>query len=203
MHKSYNVYTPFTSVLIYTPTNYLCAAGIILFHSNAEIIKWYTRVLCTLVLHIISHSYYCKHPTSLCDLRSQVANLFRALVISNTTALHHCIEMKPSTLHQIKGILTRWGPMTHIYTSINLAIIGSDNGLSPGRRQAIIWPNTEILLIGPLGTIFSEIWIKMHTFSFKEMYLNMSSAKWRPFCLGPKVLMNTVCSSIVHRNNPW
>ena len=32
-----------------------------------------------------------------------------------------------------------------------LAIIGSDNGLSPGRRQAIIWTNAGILLIGPHG----------------------------------------------------
>ena len=30
-------------------------------------------------------------------------------------------------------------------------IIGSDNGLSPVRRQAIIWTNAGILLIGPLG----------------------------------------------------
>ena len=35
-------------------------------------------------------------------------------------------------------------------------IIGSDNGLSPGRRQAIVWANTGILLIGPLGTNFNR-----------------------------------------------
>ena len=34
---------------------------------------------------------------------------------------------------------------------------GSDNGLSPGRRQAIIWTNAGILLIGPLGTNINEI----------------------------------------------
>ena len=38
-----------------------------------------------------------------------------------------------------------------------LTIIGSDNGLSPGRRQAIIWTNAGIVLIGPLETNFSEI----------------------------------------------
>ena len=38
-----------------------------------------------------------------------------------------------------------------------LTIIGSDNGLAPGRRQAIIWINAEIFLIGPLGANFSEI----------------------------------------------
>ena len=50
--------------------------------------------------------------------------------------------------------LTHWGRVTHICVD-NLTIIGSDNGLSPGRRQAIIWTNAGILLIGPLGTIFN------------------------------------------------
>ena len=40
-----------------------------------------------------------------------------------------------------------------------------------------------ILLIEPLGTNFGEILIAIQTFSFKKMYLEMMSAKWRPFCL--------------------
>ena len=36
-----------------------------------------------------------------------------------------------------------------IYASPNLPIIGSDNGLSPGRRPAIIWTNAAILSIRP------------------------------------------------------
>ena len=48
--------------------------------------------------------------------------------------------------------LTLWGRVTHICVS-ELTIIGSDNGLSPGRRQAIIWTSAGILLIGPLGKI--------------------------------------------------
>ena len=43
--------------------------------------------------------------------------------------------------------------MTHICVG-KLAIIGSDNGLSSGRRQAIIWTNAEILLIDPSSTNF-------------------------------------------------
>ena len=70
-----------------------------------------------------------------------------------------------------------------------LIIIGSDNGLPPGRRQATIWTNAGILLIGPLGTNFSEILIEIQTFSFMKMHLEMSSVKWRPFCLGLNVLM--------------
>ena len=46
--------------------------------------------------------------------------------------------------------------MTHICVS-KLTTIGSDNGLSPGRHQATVLTNAGILLIGPLGTNFSEI----------------------------------------------
>ena len=69
-----------------------------------------------------------------------------------------------------------------------LTIIGSDNGLSHDRRLAIIWTNARLLLIGPLGTNFSEILIKILTFSFKKMRLKVSFAKRRPFCLGLNVL---------------
>ena len=41
-------------------------------------------------------------------------------------------------------ILTHWGRVTHICVG-NLTIIGSDNGLSPGRRQAD-WTNSEPML---------------------------------------------------------
>ena len=83
--------------------------------------------------------------------------------------------------------LTHWGRATHICVG-NLTIIGSDNGLSPGRCQAITRTNVRILLIGPLGTTFSEMLIEIHTFSFKKINLKMSSGKWRPFCLGLNVL---------------
>ena len=55
----------------------------------------------------------------------------------------------------------------------NLTIIGSDNGLSPARLQAIIWTSAGIFLIEPLGTDFSEILIGIQTFSFKKMRLKM------------------------------
>ena len=46
----------------------------------------------------------------------------------------------------------------------NSHIIGPDNGLSPGRLQAIIWTIVGILLIRPLGTNFSELFIQIYTF---------------------------------------
>ena len=85
--------------------------------------------------------------------------------------------------------LTHWGRVTHICVG-KLISIGSDNGLSPDRRQAIIWTNAGISLIGPLGTNFHEILIKIHTFSLKKMHLKVSSAKRRPFCLGLNELNN-------------
>ena len=78
--------------------------------------------------------------------------------------------------------------MTHICVN-KLTIIGSDNGLAADRHQAIIWTNARLLLIGPLGTNFSQIIIEILTFSFKKMRLKVSSAKWRPFCLGLNVLI--------------
>ena len=48
-------------------------------------------------------------------------------------------------------VLTHWGRVTHTCIG-KITIIDSDNGLSPGCGQAIIWTNGGILLIGPLGT---------------------------------------------------
>ena len=42
----------------------------------------------------------------------------------------------------------------------NLTTIGSDKSLAPDWRQAIIWANAGILLIGPIETNFSEISLK-------------------------------------------
>ena len=63
--------------------------------------------------------------------------------------------------------------MTHIFVG-QLTIIGSDNGLSP-------------------GTNFSEILSESHTFSFKEMHLQMSSAKWWQICIGLNMLRGMQC----------
>ena len=78
--------------------------------------------------------------------------------------------------------------MTHICVG-KLIIIGSDNGLSPGRHQAIIWTNAALLSIGPLRTYFSENLFKIQQFLLKKLHVKMSSAKWRPSCLGLHVLI--------------
>ena len=88
--------------------------------------------------------------------------------------------------------LTHCGRVTYTCVS-SVTIIGSDNGLSPGRRQAIIWTNDGILLIGSLGTTSSEILIEINSFSFIKMHVKMPSRKWRPVCLGLNVLKAMVC----------
>ena len=75
------------------------------------------------------------------------------------------------------------------YASVNWVSIGSGNGLSPVRRQAITWTNAGLLSFGPLGTNFSEMRIKIQDFSFTKAHLKMSSAKWRPFCQGDNMLI--------------
>ena len=104
-----------------------------------------------------------------------------------------CVKL--ISLNRLQGIvfaedkywLFHWGGVTHTWVS-KWIIIGSDNGLSPGRRQAIIWTKAGILSIRTSGTNFSEILTEIHTFSFKKMQLKMSSAKCLTFCLGLNVL---------------
>ena len=88
------------------------------------------------------------------------------------------------------------GRATH--ASVKQAIVGSDNCLSPERRQAIIWTNAGILLIGTLGTKFSQILSEVHTFSFKKMQLKMPTAKWGQFCLGLNVLTTCTISVLIN-----
>ena len=104
-------------------------------------------------------------------------------------------EIDPSMLsakHFLKPLRPR---VTHKCVS-KLTTIGSDKGLSPGRRQAIIWTNAGILLIGPLGINVSESLIEINTVSFNKMHLKMSSAKWRLFRPGLNELNHHLASTL-------
>ena len=89
--------------------------------------------------------------------------------------------------------LTHWGRVACTCAS-KLNIIASDNGLSSGRRQAIIWNTPGILLIWPIGTYFIEMLIEIHTFSFKKIHMKISSVKSRPFYFDFDVL-NEECGN--------
>ena len=104
----------------------------------------------------------------------------------------------------ISALLIHWGRVTFICVS-NLTIIGSYNGLSPCRRQAIFWINAGILLIRNLGTNFSEILCEIHTFSSKKMYFKMWFAKWRQISLGLNALsfsLHSTSSALLETLHP-
>ena len=140
-------------------------------------------------MHHISSMEYAVLYYSKCTLRV-FCHEIRAISIQTAIfIIMELVKLYTSLFRRTHGglLLTHWGRVTHICVS-KLSIIGSDNGLSPGRRQAIIWTSAGILLIGSLGTNFSEILIGIQTFTFKKNAVKMSSAKWRPFCLGLNVL---------------
>ena len=107
--------------------------------------------------------------------------------------MNHCLL---SFDHGLIFLLTYWDRVTHMCIC-NLTTVGSDNCLSPCRHQAIIWTHAGILLIGPLGTNFSEILIEILPFSFTKMRLMVSSTKWRPFCFGLNVLIEVIWPCII------
>ena len=121
--------------------------------------------------------------------------------------MHHLwnyIYYISSKMYWYCSTLTHWGRATHICVD-KLTIIGSDNGLSPGRRQSIIWTIAGILLVRTLGTNVSEILGKIHSFSFSKMHLKMLSAKWRLFGLGLNELnqYNLCYKFISHLNTDY
>ena len=54
--------------------------------------------------------------------------------------------------------------MTHICVG-NLPITLSDNGVSLGQRQTIVWTNAGILLVGQWRTNLSEILIEIQEYA--------------------------------------
>ena len=131
-----------------------------------------------------SHLCVCMH-ACVCPAGFQTGN-FLICTLQPTCILYKGPHVQNLKLPDTIMALTHWGRVTHI--CISNIITGWDNGLSPGWRQAIIWTSTGILLIGVLGTYFSEILIGIHTFSFNKMHLNMS-VKWWPLYLGLSVLI--------------
>ena len=89
--------------------------------------------------------------------------------------------------------LNDWGRVMHICVN-ELSSIIADNWLSPEWRQAIIWTNARILLIGLIATNLSKILIDVQTFSFKKINFSMLSGKWWPYCLDLNILK--ICTEV-------
>ena len=91
-------------------------------------------------------------------------------------SIQNCIMFLP--LEQYQEVYVCVGDFT---------IIGWINGLSPGRRQAIIWTNAGILLIGPIGTNFDEIFFEIQVFlqenEFENVLCDMVAILSRPSCV--------------------
>ena len=80
-----------------------------------------------------------------------------------------------------------WGRVTYICVG-NQTIIGSDNGLSPGRRQAITWTNVAILLIGPPRSklrwnVNRNSYIFIQENPFENVVWKMAAILSRPQCV--------------------
>ena len=94
----------------------------------------------------------------------------------------YCVTVKSLTQ------LTHWGRVTHICVS-KLSILGSDNGLSPGRRQAIIWTNARVLLIywtirNKIQWHFNRNWyIFIQENAFENVLWKMATILSRPQCV--------------------
>ena len=106
----------------------------------------------------------CLNRREVSSISTHYAMLWIVYDSTNNCKIHSCF---------FNSFVTR---VTHICFN-DLTTIGSDNGLSPGQHQAIIWTNAGIFLIGLLGTSFSEILIEIHIFPFKKIHLKMSSEK--------------------------
>ena len=129
-----------------------------------------TENLWTLFTYILYIYIYILYITHTSDTRLSLSFLSSNWVLS--------VWPKFGTVNSLRRV-------THICDS-KLTMIGSDNGLSPDRRQVIIWTITGILLIRTSRTNFSEILSEMNTFSF-QMYLKMSSKRLQ-FYLGLNAL---------------
>ena len=103
--------------------NGICQIGIL-----SSLLKCHIRPICM----DIRHFFY------------ETDNISGASPARVVTPIHSCGNIRyPMALPHRK--FTHWGRATHICVS-KLTIIGSEDGLSPGRRKAIIWINAGILL---------------------------------------------------------
>ena len=115
--------------------------------------------------------------------------LHRCVICSSLPWSQHWISSLVThvPIHAVTIYLTHGGWMTNRCVS-ELFIVGSDNGLSPGRRQTIICTNAGMLLIRPLATNFCEILIEIkyifiQEIAFWNVLWKMATILSRPQCI--------------------
>ena len=82
--------------------------------------------------------------------------------------------------------LTHWGRVTHVYVKK-----ASPWLVQIRACQSVILANAGLFLMVP-ETNLSKIRIKIQQISLTEMNLKMTSAKWRPLCLGLNVIWTQI-----------
>ena len=105
---------------------------------------------------------------------------------SNITSCQRFIQRSfvlTVSMTRSSSILNLWSRVTHICIS-KPTIIGLHYGLLPGRYQAIIWTNAEILLIGKLQwNLNRNSYIFIHENAFQNVVWKMVAISPRPQCI--------------------
>ena len=125
---------------------------------------------CIRLYHI--YAYACIHHTK---IQQFVVIVYPTAWLLMTRWSYEHVHEQPTK------ILTRWCRVTHIC----VGRLGHDNGLSSGRRQAIIWTNVGIL-IGLLGTNFNEIEIGIFEKAFENVIREIAAILSRFKCVKRK-----------------
>ena len=126
------------------------------------------------------------------------SNVYVMLVVNKHKSKENgtfCYENKRKFYRQYTFVmLTNWGWVTHICVS-KLIIIGSDSGLAPSLYLNQRW---NIVNSNLKNKLLWNSYIFIHENAFE-----MSSGKWRPFCLTLNVLIS-VCNWVKkHINLLW
>ena len=134
--------------------------GCIKYHSLCEVIRGQIGEIVSLfyawviMIRLVIHQRCSSLGNQLLVTRFSIFNFHIAKAIGSTSIRHrsdatvsvrYLINVNAMTFVVSDLIFlysTHWGRVTHICVS-NLTIIGSDNGSSPGWRQAIIWINVN------------------------------------------------------------
>ena len=103
---------------------------------------------------------------------------------------HKIVEEMPqetTSIQKVESNLTHWGRVTHICVG-KLINIGSDNGLSPGRRQAnhlsLCWNIVNSTLRNKLQWNINRNWyISIQENAFENVVCEMSAILSRPQCV--------------------
>ena len=122
----------------------------------------------------------------LTDMMNKTQIYFRNLLFEIMNKKYVWNVVRWSYMYSEVNQLTHWGRVTHICVG-KLTIIGPDNGLSPGRRQAIIWTYAGILLIRPRNKLQWKFNRNSNIF-IQENALENVVCQMASICLGLNVL---------------